>query len=63
MQFFISSSLLKGYKNNTKRLQKFSVRCGVSGAVTMKNAAFWDVKPQFIPHRRYIMSPLQSPAS
>jgi hypothetical protein len=28
----------------------------------MKNAVFWDRKTQFVPHRRYITSPLQSPA-
>jgi hypothetical protein len=30
-------------------------------AVTMKNAVFWDIKPQFVPYRRQITSPLQSP--
>jgi hypothetical protein len=31
--------------------------------VTMKNVVFfWDIKPQFVPHRRHITSPLQSPA-
>jgi hypothetical protein len=29
----------------------------------MKNGVFWDIKTQFIPHRRHITSPLQSPAS
>jgi hypothetical protein len=28
----------------------------------MKNVVVWDIKPQFVPHRRYITSPLQSPA-
>jgi hypothetical protein len=28
----------------------------------MKNAVFWDTKIQFVPHRRHITSPLQSPA-
>jgi hypothetical protein len=28
----------------------------------MKNVVFWDIKTQFIPHRRHIVSPLQSPA-
>jgi hypothetical protein len=28
-------------------------------AVTMKNAVFWDIKPQFVPHRSHITSPLQ----
>jgi hypothetical protein len=31
-------------------------------AVTMKNAIFWDIKPQFVPHRIDLTSPLQSPA-
>jgi hypothetical protein len=31
-------------------------------AVTMKNAVFWDIKTQFVLHRRDITSPLQSPA-
>jgi hypothetical protein len=28
----------------------------------MKNAVFWDIKTQYIPQRRHIMSPLQRPA-
>jgi hypothetical protein len=28
----------------------------------MKNAVFWDIKTQIVPHRRHITSPLQSPA-
>jgi hypothetical protein len=28
----------------------------------MVNAVFWDIKTQFVPHRRHITSPLQSPA-
>jgi hypothetical protein len=32
-------------------------------ALTMKNAVVWDIKTQFVPHRRHITSPLQSPAS
>jgi hypothetical protein len=39
------------------------VRFEVSTAVTMNNVAFWDIKLQFVPHRRHITSPLQSPAS
>jgi hypothetical protein len=31
-------------------------------AVTMKNAVFWDIKTQVLPHRRHITSPLQNPA-
>jgi hypothetical protein len=29
----------------------------------MKNAVFWDIDIQFVPHRRHITSPLQIPAS
>jgi hypothetical protein len=39
------------------------VRFEVITAVAMKNAVFWDIKTQFILHRRHITSPLQSPAS
>jgi hypothetical protein len=28
----------------------------------MKNGFFWDIKTQFVIHKRHIMSPLQSPA-
>jgi hypothetical protein len=42
---------------------KWTGRVEVSMAVTMKNVIFWDIKPQFIPYRRHIMSLLQSPAS
>jgi hypothetical protein len=38
------------------------VRSEVATAVTMKNGVFWDIKTQFLPHRRQITSPLQSPA-
>jgi hypothetical protein len=38
------------------------VRYEVFAAVTMKNVIFWDIKPQFVLHSRYITSPLQSPA-
>jgi hypothetical protein len=37
------------------------VRCEVFTAVTMKNVVFWDIKPQFLLHRRHITSLLQSP--
>jgi hypothetical protein len=32
-------------------------------SLILKNGVFWDIKPQFVPHRRHITSPLQSPAS
>jgi hypothetical protein len=28
-------------------------------AVTMKNAVFWDIKTQFVPHRKHITSTLE----
>jgi hypothetical protein len=34
------------------------VRFEVFIAVTMKNVIFWDIKPQFVLHRRHITSPL-----
>jgi hypothetical protein len=40
----------------------FVARLEVFTAVTMKNVVFWDIKPQFVLHRRHITSPLQSPA-
>jgi hypothetical protein len=39
-----------------------TVRLEVFMTVTMKNAAFWDIKTQFIPHRKHILSLLYSPA-
>jgi hypothetical protein len=38
------------------------VRSEVLTEVTMKNVVFWDIKTQFVLHRRHITSPLQSPA-
>jgi hypothetical protein len=31
--------------------------------VTMKNVIFWDIKTQFVLHRRHITYPLQNPVS
>jgi hypothetical protein len=36
------------------------VRFEVFTAVTMKNAVFWDIKIQLVPHRRHVTSLLQS---
>jgi hypothetical protein len=33
-------------------------RLGDFTAVTMKKVFFWDIKTQFVPHRRHIISPL-----
>jgi hypothetical protein len=38
------------------------VRFEVFKAVIMKNAVSWDIKTQFVPHRRHITSPLHSSA-
>jgi hypothetical protein len=37
-----------------------NVRFAVFTAVTMKNGVFWDMKRQFVLHRRRIRSPLES---
>jgi hypothetical protein len=42
---------------------KSFIRYEVFTVVTMKNALFWNIRSQFVPHRRHITSPLQSPAS
>jgi hypothetical protein len=31
--------------------------------MTMKNVVYWDIKTHFVPNRRHITSPLQSPAT
>jgi hypothetical protein len=31
-------------------------------AAMAKNAVFWDIRSQFVPHRKHVASPLQSPA-
>jgi hypothetical protein len=43
--------------------QIIDVRFEAYTAGTMKNAVFWDIKTLFVPHRKHITSPLQSPAS
>jgi hypothetical protein len=45
-----------------KQIQYY-LRFEVFTAVTMKNVVFWDIKPQFVLHRRHVTSPLQSTAS
>jgi hypothetical protein len=44
------------------RVSEIDVIFEVFTAVTVKNAVFWDIKTQFVLHRRHITSPLQSPA-
>jgi hypothetical protein len=45
------------------KYERYYGRFEVFTAVNMKNVVFWDIKPQFVLHRRHIKSPLQSPAS
>jgi hypothetical protein len=52
--YFITS-LIVG--DGTRRYVRFEI----SMAVNPKNAVFWDIKNQFVPNRRHITSPLQSP--
>jgi hypothetical protein len=55
---------LSGKNNKLSKINmKSYVGFEVSKTVTMKNAVFWDIKTQFVPHRRHITSPLQSPDS
>jgi hypothetical protein len=43
--------------------QQISTEFVVFTAVIMMNVVCWDIKTQFVLHRRHITSPLQSPAS
>jgi hypothetical protein len=45
----------RGYQINIVRFE-------IVTAGTMKNAVFWDIKTQFVSHRKNITSPLQCPA-
>jgi hypothetical protein len=49
-------------KTTLCELIKNFVRFEVLTAVTMKHVVFWDIKPQFVLHRRHFTSLLQSPA-
>jgi hypothetical protein len=55
--------ILKHEIHLNNRNRKYAVvRSEVFMAVTMKNVVFWDIRTQFVPHRRHITSPLQSSA-
>jgi hypothetical protein len=41
----------------------YSVKFEVFTAVAMKSGVFWDIKTEFVLHRRHVTSRLQSPAS
>jgi hypothetical protein len=45
-------------RGNRKQIVRFETFT----AVAMKNVVFWDIETQFVPHKRHITSPLQSPA-
>jgi hypothetical protein len=49
------------FKKNANKLPSY-VRFEIFTAVAMKNGVFWDIKTQFVLHRKHITSPLQSPA-
>jgi hypothetical protein len=40
-----------------------SLRFVVSTVMTMMNVVFWDIKPQFIPHRRHYGSATAQPVN
>jgi hypothetical protein len=50
------------YRGEHKKLFRNYVRFHVFTAVAMKNAVFYDIKIQFAPHRKHVMSPLKSQA-
>jgi hypothetical protein len=45
----------------TGRRSVYLIRFDVLTAVAMKNVVFWDIRTQYVPHRKHITSPLQSP--
>jgi hypothetical protein len=68
------STVAKKQTTSSTRVQTFivtitsddketNVRSEIFNAMTMKNVVFWDIELLFVPHRRHITSPLQSPAS
>jgi hypothetical protein len=60
---FPQNLYLSGTPQSTPFKQLFAyVRFEVFTAMTMKSVVLWDIKTQFVLHRRHITSPLQSPA-
>jgi hypothetical protein len=43
----------EAYMRKVRNNDKFYERSEVFTAVTMKNGLFWDIKTQFVPHRRH----------
>jgi hypothetical protein len=64
---FPSVSLNTGIKsrNISRGVREEFTRCKIWDfpGVTVKNAVFWDIKTQFLPYRKHITPPLESPAS
>jgi hypothetical protein len=52
---------MKYFTTQHKNMKQSCIIFEVFTAVTIKNAVFWDIKTQFVPHRRHITSPLQNP--
>jgi hypothetical protein len=52
-EVLLATCLIK-HRNNFKDVQMRNVRFQIFTAVTMKNGVFWDIKPQFLLHRRHI---------
>jgi hypothetical protein len=50
----VRTSQETNYVSATETSQLMLCKIEVFTAVTMKNAVFWDIKPQFVPHRRHI---------
>jgi hypothetical protein len=48
-------------RNNPEDTILYVVRFAVYTAVAMKNAGFWDIKPQFLPHSKHITSLIERP--
>jgi hypothetical protein len=56
-------SIIMRFVHASRQEKETYVRFEVFTAVTMKNYVFWDIRTQFVLHRRHITSPLQSSAS
>jgi hypothetical protein len=52
----------RGGSPTVVEIKSVGVRFEVFTAVTVKNVAFWDIRTQFVSHRRHITNPLQSSA-
>jgi hypothetical protein len=50
------------HRKDTLPVKYNYVRFEVFTAATVNNAVFWDIKTQFISHRKHITSTLRSPA-